>query len=229
MVDRTPPRAPIPSRSETDQGIISPDSGTEEFKQIQLVLDGYTVTTNAAALWRVADRYVMRNLSGHRVELPLLVNIASFVQTWTTFRRLSETGQTATDGLVTDHVVPAAVHEYTTAPLLATESTMDLSVVDGRRAMGDRITIHGRVLNEHGKPLPSTNIEMWQANAAGRYQHTGHEYDAPLDPNFSGNGVVRAGRDGRFRILTVAPGHYRDEGSAHMKPNHLHFIYSVLA
>jgi protocatechuate 3,4-dioxygenase beta subunit len=67
---------------------------------------------------------------------------------------------------------------------------------------------------------------MWQANAAGRYQHTGHEYDAPFDPNFRGNGVVYADQDGGFKVMTIAPGHYRVQGAGAMRPNHFHFVLS---
>src|SRR4051812_19555219 len=92
MIEGNLPRPPIPSGSKNRRSARSPDIGTEEFRQIELVLGGYTITTKAAALGRVEDRYVMRNSTGHRIELPLLVNVASFVQTWTSFRRSSEAG-----------------------------------------------------------------------------------------------------------------------------------------
>ena len=58
----------------------------------------------------------------------------------------------------------------------------DMSVVDGHAAMGERIIVRGRITDEDGRPVPRTLIEIWQANAAGRYQHPSDQHDAPLDP-----------------------------------------------
>jgi protocatechuate 3,4-dioxygenase beta subunit len=75
-------------------------------------------------------------------------------------------------------------------------------------AMGQRITLEGRVLDEDGRPLRNTLIEFWQANAAGRYHHSEDQHDAPLDPNFLGVGHTYTDDEGRWRFMTVRPGAY---------------------
>src|SRR5579875_3786984 len=84
----------------------------------------------------------------------------------------------------------------------------DLSVVDGKHALGERIVVAGTVMDEDGRPVPNTIIEIWQANAAGRYQHPADQHDAPLDPNFRGAGRVFSDDQGRYRFVTVKPGAY---------------------
>ncbi|MGE0260445.1 MAG: protocatechuate 3,4-dioxygenase subunit beta, partial [Alphaproteobacteria bacterium] len=74
--------------------------------------------------------------------------------------------------------------------------------------LGERIIVTGRVLDEDGRPVPGTLIELWQCNAAGRYHHLVDQHDAPLDPNFTGAGQVVTGRDGGYRFLTIKPGAY---------------------
>ena len=100
----------------------------------------------------------------------------------------------------------------------------DLSVVHGKPALGERIVVAGTVMDEDGRPVPNTIIEIWQANAAGRYQHPGDQHDAPLDPNFRGAGRVFADGEGRYRFVTVKPGAYpwRNHPNA-WRPNHIHF------
>ena len=100
----------------------------------------------------------------------------------------------------------------------------DLSVVDGREALGQRILVRGRVLDEDGRAVPRTMIELWQANAAGRYQHPGDQHDAPLDPNFHGEGRVFADGEGRYEFTTIKPGAYpwRNHSNA-WRPNHIHY------
>src|SRR5207248_9114935 len=72
--------------------------------------------------------------------------------------------------------------------------------------LGQRIVVHGRVVDGDGRPVPDTLIEVWQANAAGRYHHSGDERPtAPLDPNFSGAGRAMTDTDGRYRFVTVKP------------------------
>jgi len=90
--------------------------------------------------------------------------------------------------------------------------------------IGERIIVAGRVLDEDGRPVPGTLLEMWQANAAGRYRHEGDQHDAPLDPNFIGKGHVITDADGGYRFLTVKPGAYpwRNTYNA-WRPQHLHF------
>src|SRR5690606_23709069 len=78
----------------------------------------------------------------------------------------------------------------------------------GGEPIGERIVVAGRVLDEDGCPVPGALIEIWQANAAGRYVHTADTHDAPLDPNFFGAGRVVTDGEGRYRFLTVRPGAY---------------------
>ena len=90
--------------------------------------------------------------------------------------------------------------------------------------LGERIIVHGRVLDGDGRPVPHTLIEVWQANAAGRYAHTGDQHPAPLDPNFTGVGRCLTGADGGYRFVTVKPGAYpwRNHDNA-WRPAHIHF------
>jgi protocatechuate 3,4-dioxygenase, beta subunit len=85
---------------------------------------------------------------------------------------------------------------------------IDLTRQHARPAMGQRIIVCGQVLDEDRWPVPSTLIEIWQANAAGRYAHERDQWDAPLDENFSGAGRVVTDAQGRYRYITVRPGAY---------------------
>ena len=102
----------------------------------------------------------------------------------------------------------------------------DLSVVDGHAAMGERIIVRGRITDEDGRPVPDTMIEIWQANAAGRYHHERDQHDAPLDPHFRGAGRVFTDADGWYQFTSVKPGAYpwRNHWNA-WRPNHIHFSY----
>ena len=80
----------------------------------------------------------------------------------------------------------------------------DLTTQHEGVALGQRIVVTGRVLDENGRPVPRTVIEIWQANSAGRYAHTRDQWDAPLDPNFSGAGRVVTDDDGAYRYVTRA-------------------------
>jgi protocatechuate 3,4-dioxygenase beta subunit len=80
------------------------------------------------------------------------------------------------------------------------------------------------VLEEDGRPVPETLVEIWQANAAGRYAHDRDQHDAPLDPNFSGAGRVLTGADGTFRFITIKPGAYPWQNHHNAwRPRHIHF------
>jgi protocatechuate 3,4-dioxygenase, beta subunit len=72
--------------------------------------------------------------------------------------------------------------------------------------LGERIIVHGRVLD--GRPVRNSLVEIWQANAAGRYIYQGDRHPAPLDPNFSGAGRCLTDDEGRYRFVTVKPGAY---------------------
>ena len=87
-------------------------------------------------------------------------------------------------------------------------SLADLTTQHGGAPQGQRIVVSGRVLDETGKPVPDTVVEIWQANAAGRYIHSADNWDAPLDPNFTGAGRVVTDADGRYRFVTIRPGAY---------------------
>jgi protocatechuate 3,4-dioxygenase, beta subunit len=89
---------------------------------------------------------------------------------------------------------------------------------------GERIVVNGKVLNENGQAIPNTLIEIWQANAAGRYVHKVDQHDAPIDPNFLGTGRVRTDADGNYKFYTIKPGAY-PWGNHHnaWRPNHIHF------
>ena len=100
----------------------------------------------------------------------------------------------------------------------------DLSVVNGRRALGERIIVRGRVVDENDRPVPRTMIEIWQANAAGRYDHPGDQHDAPLDPNVHGNGRVFTDDDGWYQFTSIKPGAYPWHNHPNAwRPNHIHY------
>ncbi|WP_406283850.1 protocatechuate 3,4-dioxygenase subunit beta [Embleya sp. NBC_00896] len=90
--------------------------------------------------------------------------------------------------------------------------------------LGERIIVTGRVLDESGRPLRNQLVEVWQANAAGRYLHKGDRHPAPLDPNFTGAGRCLTDAEGRYRFVTIKPGAYpwRNHHNA-WRPAHIHF------
>lgn len=90
--------------------------------------------------------------------------------------------------------------------------------------LGERIIVTGRVLDRDGRPVRDSLIELWQANAAGRYTHAGDRHPAPLDPNFSGAGRCVTDSEGRYRFVTVKPGAYPWGNHANAwRPAHIHF------
>ncbi len=94
----------------------------------------------------------------------------------------------------------------------------------GGEAQGQRIVVHGRVLDSDHKPVPNTLVEIWQANAGGRYRHQGDQWPAPLDPHFDGVGRVLTDSDGHYSFTTIKPGAY-PWGNHHnaWRPAHIHF------
>jgi protocatechuate 3,4-dioxygenase beta subunit len=88
------------------------------------------------------------------------------------------------------------------------EGDGDLTTGHAGEPHGERIVVHGRVLEDDGRPVPDTLIEIWQCNAAGRYAHVGDQHPAPLDPNFTGLGRCLSDSDGYFRFVTIKPGAY---------------------
>ena len=100
----------------------------------------------------------------------------------------------------------------------------DLTKQHPGEPQGERIVVSGRALDENGKPIPSMLIEIWQANAAGRYNHVVDQHDAPIDPNFTGAGRCLTDANGNYRFLTIRPGEYpwRNHYNA-WRPAHIHF------
>jgi len=90
--------------------------------------------------------------------------------------------------------------------------------------LGERIIVEGRVLDENGRAVPRTLVEIWQANACGKYHHEVDTHDAPLDPNFTGVGRAITDEDGRYRFITIKPGHYPWGNHFNAwRPAHIHF------
>ena len=100
----------------------------------------------------------------------------------------------------------------------------DLTRQHDGEPLGERIVVSGRILDENARPVAHALVEMWQANAAGRYRHAVDDHDAPLDPNFTGVGRVLTDGEGRYRFVTIKPGAYpwRNHYNA-WRPAHLHF------
>jgi len=100
----------------------------------------------------------------------------------------------------------------------------DLTRQHAGEPLGERTIVEGRVLDEDGRPIPNTLVEIWQANAAGRYAHKADRHRAPLDPNFSGAGRTVTDSEGRYRFLTIRPGAYPWTNHPNAwRPAHIHF------
>jgi protocatechuate 3,4-dioxygenase, beta subunit len=124
-------------------------------------------------------------------------------------------------------VLPQTLSEIT-GPLLETEhvggTENDLTKQRAGEPLGERIVVHGRVLDENGKAVPKVMVEIWQCNAAGRYHHPGDQHDAPLDPNFYGGGRVRADAEGHYQFISIKPGAYPWGNHRNAwRPAHIHF------
>jgi len=100
----------------------------------------------------------------------------------------------------------------------------DLTVQHTGEPIGERTVVTGRILDGHGRPVRRQLVEIWQANAAGRYIHQGDQHPAPLDPNFTGAGRCLTDEDGCYRFTTIKPGPYpwRNHHNA-WRPAHIHF------
>jgi protocatechuate 3,4-dioxygenase beta subunit len=100
----------------------------------------------------------------------------------------------------------------------------DLTRQHAGEPLGERIVVRGRVLDEAGRPVPATLVEIWQCNAAGRYIHVVDQHPAPLDPNFTGAGRCVTDAQGVYEFITIKPGAYpwRNHANA-WRPAHIHF------
>jgi protocatechuate 3,4-dioxygenase beta subunit len=150
----------------------------------------------------------------------------------------------AEPGTQPSHLHPAYVSSIKRAPSKplvylphtlseTTGPSFDSSAIDAKASdltrqghgepLGERIIVSGRVLDEDGRPVAHTLIEVWQANAAGRYRHNVDQHNAPLDPNFEGSGHTLTDEHGNFRFITIRPGAYpwRNHHNA-WRPAHIH-------
>jgi protocatechuate 3,4-dioxygenase beta subunit len=104
------------------------------------------------------------------------------------------------------------------------ETDHDLTAQHDGAPLGERIVVSGRLLDEGGKPVRGALIEVWQANAAGRYKHKLDQHNAPLDSNFSGFGRTLTDAEGRYKFLSIKPGAYPWGNHANAwRPAHIHF------
>jgi protocatechuate 3,4-dioxygenase beta subunit len=124
-------------------------------------------------------------------------------------------------------MLPVSMHDpsgpvYGDGPLA--ESDGDLTRQHAGEPLGERLIVTGRVLDGYGNPVRDALIELWQANAAGRYIHERDQHPAPLDPNFTGAGRCLTGDDGSYRFTTVKPGAYPWQNHPNAwRPAHIHF------
>ncbi len=103
-------------------------------------------------------------------------------------------------------------------------SDADLTIQHRGEPLGERILVYGRVIDDDGRPVPNALLEIWQANAAGRYLHRLDQHAAPIDPNFSGAGRLLTDPEGRFEFKTIKPGAYPWGNHFNAwRPAHIHF------
>ena len=104
------------------------------------------------------------------------------------------------------------------------DNDLSRNAVKNGEPIGERIIVVGRVLDEAGRPVPNALVEVWQANACGRYIHKVDQHPAPLDPNFTGAGRCLTDKNGEYRFITIRPGAYpwRNHENA-WRPAHIHF------
>lgn len=122
--------------------------------------------------------------------------------------------------------LPPGLHELT-GPLFGADRVRpgdaDLTRGPGGEAVGQRIVVAGRVVDADGRPVPDTLIEIWQANASGRYRHDRDRWPGALDPNFTGAGRTVTDAEGCYRFLTVRPGAYPWGNHTNAwRPAHIH-------
>lgn len=123
-------------------------------------------------------------------------------------------------GTLSEITGPVYGHEA----LAPNDDDLTKNAVRNGEPLGERIIVTGRVTDENGQGIPGTLVEIWQANAAGRYPHAADQHDAPLDPNFLGAGRCVTDGDGRYRFTTIRPGEYPWGNEFNgWRPAHIHF------
>jgi protocatechuate 3,4-dioxygenase beta subunit len=124
-------------------------------------------------------------------------------------------------------LIPATLSE-TTGPVFGHRHVQaddaDLTCQHSGPPLGERIIVSGVVRDEDARPVRGALIEVWQANAAGRYLHKNDQHDAPIDPNFTGCGRALTDSEGRYRFVTIRPGAYPWGNAPNAwRPSHIHF------
>jgi protocatechuate 3,4-dioxygenase, beta subunit len=122
--------------------------------------------------------------------------------------------------------LPDGFHDFPAPlfPLSIAALDNDLTRQHPGEPIGERIIVTGRVLDSDGRPLRNSVVEIWQANASGRYLDQDDQHPAPLDPNFSGAGRCVTDADGRYRFITIKPGAYPWTNHRNAwRPAHIHF------
>ncbi|MBC8022926.1 MAG: protocatechuate 3,4-dioxygenase subunit beta [Burkholderiales bacterium] len=100
----------------------------------------------------------------------------------------------------------------------------DLTTRGKAAPLGEKMVLVGRITDEAGRPIRESLVEIWQANASGRYHHPGDNHDAPLDPNFVGIGRTFTDTEGNYRFVTIKPGAYPWQNHPFAwRPQHIHF------
>lgn len=125
--------------------------------------------------------------------------------------------------------LPRTLSEFT-APVYGEEAVgmldndLTRNAASNGEPVGERIIVTGRILDDSGLPVRNALVEVWQANACGRYVHKLDQHDAPLDPNFNGAGRILTNEKGEYRFLTIRPGAYPWKNHANAwRPSHIHF------
>jgi protocatechuate 3,4-dioxygenase beta subunit len=122
---------------------------------------------------------------------------------------------------ITERTAPAAWEQLMGAAMA------DLTAQHEAAPLGQRIIVTGRVLDEQSRPVRNSLVEVWQANAAGRYIHSKDDWNAPIDPNFTGTGRAFTDDSGRYRFVTIRPGAYPWGNHYNAwRPSHIHFSLS---
>lgn len=125
---------------------------------------------------------------------------------------------------VDPHDIELAVPVFGPQDVSAAEA--DLTIARDGMPLGERITVTGRIVDAAGRPVRNQLVEVWQANASGRYRHANDQHPAPLDPNFTGVGRCLTDSDGRYRFTTIKPGPYPWANHVNAwRPAHIHFSF----